>query len=227
MRLAPFIYIRRANTFRRGRSRGIRARCTPSLSGSRPTPTTVRRKCDTQPRRSGGGRSPGLGAHGAPRFCLDPGLRRDDNVVKSRHIQSARFFAIRADRCVLGFPRTVVGLRRDDQRLSGTRFKAPAHPRPGRRAVHQEDSFLLRAALSPGPRPTPGRPGIESSRLENIFTPPSPSSSSVPSTPSFSELSARDSFLYPLAQRMLAPARPLCAEFLQPAILRPGEPRSI
>src|SRR5690606_17028591 len=23
-------------------------------------------------------------------FCLDPGLRRDDNVLKSRHVQSAR-----------------------------------------------------------------------------------------------------------------------------------------
>ena len=31
-------------------------------------------------RRSCGGRSPGLCAHGAPRLRLDPGLRRDDNV---------------------------------------------------------------------------------------------------------------------------------------------------
>src|SRR5690606_27770091 len=30
---------------------------------------------------------------GAPLLCLDPGLRRDDNVLKSRHIQSARSFA--------------------------------------------------------------------------------------------------------------------------------------
>ena len=146
-------------------------------------------------------------------FTWIPGLRRNDNVVKSRHIQSARFFAIRADQCVVDFSPDSSAPTRDDQRLSGTRFKASAYPRPGRRAVHQEDSFLLRATLSPGPRPTPGRPGIESSRLENIFTPPSPSSSSVPSTPSFSELSARDSFLYPLAQRMLAPARPLCRIF--------------
>src|SRR5690606_3525871 len=36
------------------------------------------------------GRSPGLCAHGAPCFCLDPGLRRDDDVVESRQIQSAR-----------------------------------------------------------------------------------------------------------------------------------------
>ena len=59
-----------------------------------PTPTTVRGKCDTYLRRSGGGRSPGLGTHGALRFCLDPGLRRDDNVVESRPIQRARFFAM-------------------------------------------------------------------------------------------------------------------------------------
>src|SRR5690606_19246640 len=33
----------------------------------------------------------GLRAHGAP-LLLDPGLRRDDDVVESRQIQSARLF---------------------------------------------------------------------------------------------------------------------------------------
>src|SRR5690606_25121433 len=47
----------------------------------------------------------GICAHGAPRFCLDPGLRRDDNVVECRQTQSARLFAIlRANRCVRDFP---------------------------------------------------------------------------------------------------------------------------
>ena len=36
----------------------------------------------------------GIGAHGAQRFCLDPGLRRDDYVFKSRQVQSAQFFAM-------------------------------------------------------------------------------------------------------------------------------------
>src|SRR5690606_17005839 len=42
------------------------------LPGSRPTPTAVRRKCDTYLRRSGEGRSPGLGAW---RSALLPGSR--------------------------------------------------------------------------------------------------------------------------------------------------------
>src|SRR5690606_2359675 len=37
----------------------------------------------------------GLCAHGAPPLYLDPGLRRDDNVVKSRHIHSAGFSMMR------------------------------------------------------------------------------------------------------------------------------------
>ena len=39
-------------------------------------------------------------------FCLDPGLRRDDNVVESRQTQSARLFATlsRQSLCPLFFP---------------------------------------------------------------------------------------------------------------------------
>src|SRR5690606_835362 len=49
----------------------------------------------------------------AQRFRLDPSLRRDDNLFKSRHIQSAGSSALlRANRWVRDFPRTVVRARR-------------------------------------------------------------------------------------------------------------------
>src|SRR5690606_17276273 len=69
---------------------GFIARSAHTLSVARHRLTTVRGKCATHLRRSGEGRSPGLGANGALRFCLDPGLRRDDNTQFSRTVMSRR-----------------------------------------------------------------------------------------------------------------------------------------
>ena len=81
----------------------------PSLLEAQPTPTTVRENAIptfVAPMEAGAQAD----ARTARRvFRLDPGLRRDDNVVESRQTQSARLLAIlRANRCVSDFPRTVV-----------------------------------------------------------------------------------------------------------------------
>ena len=63
---------------------------------------------------------------------------------------------------------------------------------------------------------TPGRPGVGSSRLATIFTPPSsPSSSSAASTPS-APSSPREVSSAPTCTEELSPARPLCRIYRSP-----------
>src|SRR5690606_12465244 len=82
-RLERGLRIALASAARRGA--GARSALTPDLAtwthdskpalnlrSSRSRPTTVRGRCDTHIRRSGGGRSPGLCAHGAPLFAWIP-----------------------------------------------------------------------------------------------------------------------------------------------------------
>src|SRR5690606_14412640 len=67
-------------------------------------PSSLRRRPESRPLRAW-----------RAAFCLDPDLRRDDNVLKSRHLRSARFFReSRVNRCVRDFPRTAVRVRRSD-----------------------------------------------------------------------------------------------------------------
>src|SRR5690606_19084743 len=56
-------------------------------------PSSLRRRLESSPLRAW-----------RAAFCLDPDLRRDDNVLKSRHLRSARFFReSRVNRCVRDF----------------------------------------------------------------------------------------------------------------------------
>src|SRR5690606_4041785 len=94
-------------------------------------PSSLRRRPESRQMR----------AHGAPPLYLDPGLRRDDNVLSSRHIQKRRVF--------------------DDA--------IPAFVAPAAAGV-QADARAWRAASLPGSSSTPGRQWFGSRVLgEHLF----------------------------------------------------------